>query len=215
MTSNYMRFITVPFALITVAAQSAVAPSAVAQSGHIGVIGGATFSTLNGLKSVDQRTGAMGGLSLVLPLGGSVSLQPEALFVTKGAKGTVSSSSTGVSIKYAEVPVLLRFSSSKASIIVPHVYVGPYFGLQIDCTVQGSSGSCDDLPGVSTKSVDLGGIAGGGIDLNVGGLVLTAGARYDFGVSKVIEFKTSSVREAAKNGAFALYAGLSVGFGKK
>ena len=210
MTSKYVRYITIPFALITLASQSAVA-----QGGHIGVIGGATFSTLNGLKSVDQRTGGMGGLSLVLPLGGSVSLQPEALFVTKGARGPVSSSSDGISIKYAEVPVLLRFSSSHASVIVPHVYVGPYFGLQIDCTVKGSSGSCDDLPGISTKSVDVGGIAGAGIDLHVGGLVLTGGARYDFGVSKVIEFTTSSVREAAKNGAFAIYAGLAVGFGKK
>ena len=210
MTSQYTRFIGIPFALISLIAQGAFA-----QSRHIGVIGGATFSTLNGLNSVDQRTGTIGGLSLVLPLGGSVSLQPEALFVTKGAKGPVSSSSNGVMLKYAEVPVLLRFSSTKASVIVPHVYVGPYFGLQIDCTVQGSSGSCNDLPGISTKSVDVGGIAGGGIDLNVGGLVLTAGARYDFGVSKVVEFKTSSVREAAKNGAFALYAGVSVGFGKK
>lgn len=210
MTSKYLRCITIPLALATLASQTAVA-----QGGHIGVIGGATFSTLNGLKSVDQRTGAMGGLSLVLPMGGSVSLQPEALFVTKGAKGPVSTSSNGVEIKYAEVPVLLRFSPSDASILVPHVYVGPYFGLQIDCKVQGSNGSCDDLPGISTKTVDLGGIAGAGIDLNVGGLILTAGARYDFGVSKVIEFKTSSVREAAKNGAFAIYAGLAIGFGKK
>jgi len=210
MTSQFLRYATIPIALITLTSQSAFA-----QSGHIGVIGGATFSTLNGLKSVDQRTGAMGGLSLVLPLGGSVSLQPEALFVTKGARGPVSSSSDGLAIKYAQVPVLLRFSSTRASVIVPHVYVGPYFGLQIDCTVKGSTGSCNDLPGVSTKTVDVGGIAGAGIDLNVGGLVLTGGARYDFGVSKVVEFKTSSVSESARNGAFAIYAGLAVGFGKK
>lgn len=209
MIAKCMRYVTLPVALITLLSQSAAA-----QSGHIGVIGGATFSTLNGLKSVDQRTGAMGGLSLVLPIGGSVSLQPEALYVTKGAKGTVSSSSSGVDIKYAEVPVLLRFSSSKASVVVPHIYVGPYFGLQVDCKVKGSGGSCDDLPGISTKTVDVGGIGGAGIDLNVGGLVLTAGARYDFGISKVVEFKTSSVRESAKNGAFAIYAGLAVGFGK-
>ena len=210
MTSQFLRYATIPIALITLTSQSAFA-----QSGHIGVIGGATFSTLNGLKSVDQRTGAMGGLSLVLPLGGSVSLQPEALFVTKGARGPVSSSRDGLAIKYAQVPVLLRFSSTRASVIVPHVYVGPYFGLQIDCTVKGSTGSCNDLPGVSTKTVDVGGIAGAGIDLNVGGLVLTGGARYDFGVSKVVEFKTSSVSESARNGAFAIYAGLAVGFGKK
>ncbi len=74
--------------------------------------------------------------------------QPEALVVTKGAKGPISSSNDGVSIKYAEVSVLLP-------------------------------------------------------------------ARYDFGVSKVVEFKTSSVRESAWNGAFAIYAGLAAGFGKE
>ncbi len=198
-------------ALIVVAALS---NCLFAQSGHIGIIGGATFSTLDGLKSVDQRTGAMGGLSLVLPLGGSLALQPEALFVSKGAKGPVSTGTGGLSIKYAEVPVLLRISGGGGSMIEPHVYAGPYFGLQVDCSVQSSSASCADLPGVTTKTVDVGGIGGVGLDLKLGGLVLTAGGRYDFGVSKVVEYKASSVKEAARNGTFALYAGLSRSFGK-
>jgi Outer membrane protein beta-barrel domain len=182
--------------------------------GSIGVIVGANYSTLKGVKSLDQRDGTMGGISLVLPMGGSIALQPELLLVTKGATTGGTSGTSGVKLNYAEVPVLLRVGLAKGSLIAPHVYAGPYLGLKVDCTVQGTNSACDDVPGISTKTVDVGGIAGGGLDLTVSGLVLTAGVRYDFGVSKVIEFNNANVRESAKNGTFALYAGVAVRFGR-
>ncbi len=185
------------------------------QGVRIGGIIGATYSQLSGIDNLDQRTGTMGGVSVVLPLAGPFSLQTEALVVSKGADGQLSTSTNGVQLTYAEVPVLLRLSVSRQSMLAPHVYAGPYFGYQVDCSVQGSDVDCDDLPGVSTKSVDIGGIVGGGVDLDLGGLVLTSGLRYEFGVSKVIDFDTSNVRESARNGTFALYAGLSFRIGGK
>ncbi len=182
--------------------------------GSIGVIAGANYSTLKGVNSLDQRDGTMGGISLVLPLGGSIALQPELLLATKGATTGGTSGTKGVKLNYAEVPVLIRVGLPGGSLVSPHVYAGPYLGLQVDCTVQGTNSKCDDVPSISTKSVDVGGIAGGGLDLAVGGLVLTAGVRYDFGISKVVEFQTSTVRESAKNGSFALYAGVAVRFGR-
>lgn len=202
--------------LLATAALLAVVPNAAqAQGARIGGIVGATFSKLSGIDNLDQRNGTMGGVSLVLPLAGPFSLQPEALVVSKGAQGQLSSSAGGVKLTYAEVPVLLRLQLSPSSLLAPHVYAGPYFGYQVDCSVEGSDVDCDDLPGVSTKSVDVGGIAGGGLDLDLGGLVLTGGLRYEFGVSKVIDFDTSNVRESAKNGTFAIYAGLSFRLGGK
>ena len=182
--------------------------------GSIGVIAGANYSTLNGVNSLDQRDGTMGGISLVLPLGGSIALQPELLLATKGGTAGGSAGQSGVKLNYAEVPVLIRVGLPKGSLVSPHLYAGPYLGLQVDCTVQGTNSKCDDVPGISTTSVDVGGIAGGGLDLALGGLVLSAGVRYDFGVSKVVEFKTANVRESAKNGTFALYAGVAVRFGR-
>jgi hypothetical protein len=187
------------------------------QGARVGVIAGANFATLRGLDDVDldKRTGAMGGLSLLLPLGSSWALQPEALVVTAGAEPSTAPGN-GLSLTYAQIPLLLRLSPAAGSPIAPHLYAGPYVGLQIRCRVDvgGVDGSCDDVPGVNTESVDLGGIVGGGLDVNLGGLVLTGGVRYGFGVSKIAAFELDSVRESAKNGSFAVYAGLAVRFGK-
>lgn len=185
--------------------------TAEAQS-RIGVIGGATFATLRGVDNVDQRDGAMGGVSLLFPVAGPFSLQTELLAVSKGAGGTIGPSSDGVKLTYAEVPVLLRFTPS-AGLLSPHVYAGPYVGLRINCTLQSGNSDCDDVGTVSTRSADMGGLVGGGVDLSLGRLVLTGGARYGFGVSKVIDFDVDNVRESAKTGTFALYAGVSLQLG--
>ncbi len=187
-----------------------------AQGGRLGVIGGVNFATLRGLDDVDldKRTGSMGGISLVLPLGSTFALQTEALVVTGGAQPS-SGTGDGISLTYAQVPVLLRLSLGAGGSVAPHVYAGPYFGLRIRCQIDTGSGDsdCDDVGGVNTETVDVGGIVGGGLDFDLGGLVLTGGARYGFGVSKVAEFDTGSVRESAKNGSFSIYAGLAIRFG--
>ncbi len=185
-----------------------------AQGGRFGIIGGVNFATLRGLDDVDleRRTGSMGGLSLVLPLGSTFALQTEALLVTAGAQAA--SNDGGISLTYAQVPVLLRLSPAAGSPISPHVYAGPYFGMRIRCQIDtgSTSSDCDDVGDVNTETVDIGGIVGGGLDFSLGGLVLTGGARYGFGVSKVAEFGTGAAREAAKNGSFSVYAGLAVRF---
>lgn len=191
------------------------APRAGAQSGQFGLLGGATFASLRGLDAIDDldtRTGLVGGAYLLLPLRGALQLQLEGLLVNKGAEPPVGNT---FKLSYAEVPVLLRLNLAPSSPINPHVYAGPYFGMRIDCSV-GDDTSCEDAPEVvSTATVDVGGTAGGGLSIHLGGLVLTGGARYSFGVSTLAEFEGGGVREAAKNGAWALYAGLGVRFGRR
>lgn len=177
---------------------------------QFGGIVGATFSTLRGIDGLDSRTGLIGGLSLVS--GGALGLQTGLLFTSKGAKGSTNTAN-GVQLDYVEVPLALRLSFGQGSNINPHVYAGPYLGFKIDCKVEGFSGDCDDVPGVSTKSVDIGGVVGGGLDFSFGPLVLITGLRYGFGVSNVADFEFGSVRESAKNGSFAIYTGLAIKLG--
>jgi hypothetical protein len=188
------------------------AESARAQ-GQVGLMVGATFATLRGIDDLDSRTGLLGGLSIVLPTSGAVGLEIDGLLVSKGAKGT-NTGPNGLKLHYLEVPVLLRFSLAPDMPVSPHLYAGPYFGYQINCSVQGTSGDCDDLPGVSTKTVDIGGTLGGGLSFNAGGLVFTGGLRYSFGISKVAEFDIGTVNDSAKNGVFAIYAGLGFPLGR-
>lgn len=200
------------------AALTAVVPTeARAQAGQIGLLGGATFTSLRGLDAFsdfESRTGLIGGGYVLLPLGDALQLQLEGLLVNKGADARPGQDDA-FKLSYAEVPVLLRLNLAPASPINPHIYAGPYLGFRIDCTIGGDT-SCEDSPEVvSTASVDLGGTAGGGVAVNLGGLVLTGGARYSFGISKLAEFDGSGVREAARHGAWAVYAGLGVRFGRR
>lgn len=181
--------------------------------GQFGAVVGATFSSFRGIDGLDSRTGLMGGLSLVLPLAGGIALQPELLFVSKGAEGS-EPDVDGIKLNYVEVPVLLRLSLGQGGLVNPHVYAGPYLGYNISCTVEGTDADCDDVPGISTKTVDVGGALGGGLDLSLGGLVLTGGLRYSFGISKVADFESGLVNESAKNGVFAVYTGLAIRFGR-
>lgn len=75
------------------------------QGARIGIIGGPNFATLRGLDDVDldKRTGSMGGLSLLLPLGAAFAFQPEALVVTGGAQPRTGSDD-GITLTYAQVP---------------------------------------------------------------------------------------------------------------
>jgi hypothetical protein len=187
--------------------------AAVQAQGQIGAVIGATFASFRGIDGLDSRTGLMGGLSLVLPLVGGVALQPELLLVSKGAEGS-EPDLPGIKLNYVEVPVLLRLSLGQGGLMNPHLYAGPYLGYNINCTVEGTSADCDDVPGISTKTVDVGGALGGGIDVSLGGLVLTGGLRYSFGISKVADFDAGAVNESAKNGVFAVYTGLAIRFGR-
>ncbi len=190
------------------------APLAVGRAqGQVGAIVGATFASLRGVDGLDSRTGLMGGLSLVLPLAGGIGLQPEVLFVSKGAEGS-QGDVEGLELNYVEVPVLLRLSMGQGSAVNPHLYAGPYLGYNISCNVEGTSVDCDDVPGVSTRSVDVGGTLGGGLDFSLGGLVLTGGLRYSFGVSKVADFESDLIDDSVKNGVFVVYTGLSLRLGR-
>lgn len=203
--------------LALLVAVAAILPSrASAQGGQIGLIGGATFSTLRGLDDFDafeSRTGLVGGGYLVLPLAGPLQLQLEGLVSSRGAEPR-NASDDALKLSYVEVPVMLRLNLGGSSAINPHLYAGPYLGLRINCTI-GDDTDCDDAPGVSTKSVDVGGVAGGGLAFDVGGLVLTGGARYAFGVSTLAEFQGADLRESAKHGGWAIYAGLGVRLGRR
>lgn len=200
-------------------ALAAVLPSgASAQSGQIGLIGGATFSNLRGLDDIedvnlDSRTGLIGGGYLLLPLAGALQLQVEGLLVNKGAEPRTGTDNE-LRLSYAEVPVMLRLNLGSSSAVNPHLYAGPYLGLRINCTI-GDDTDCEDVPGTSVKSVDVGGIAGGGLAFDVGGLVLTGGARYAFGVSTLAELSGDGLEESVKHGGWAIYAGLGVRFGPR
>ncbi len=189
------------------------AAPAEAQGREYAAVIGATFPTLRGVDGLESRSGSMGGLRIVRPLPGPLALQTEFLVVNRGAGATSDFfDGDGLEFDAVEIPVLLRFSAAPRGTFLPHFYAGPYLAFQVRCRVEGTSTDCDDRPGISTRTVDVGGVAGSGISLGAGPLSLTGGLRYGFGVSSLAEFDMEDAREEARHGAWSLYLAVGLRF---
>lgn len=141
---------------------------------QFGVKGGLNLSTFGGADSDDfgsdlkMKLGLMAGGWADFPLTSSLSVQPEALLVTKGAKQ--SDEIFGADLKvsynltYLEVPVLLKWTRDRAADSSPFLYAGPSLGLKLRAVVKASTddeGETDDLDDM--KTTDFGVVLGGGV----------------------------------------------------
>jgi len=198
-----------------------------AHAQRFGITAGATYSNLRSSEDLDfeNRTGTTFGAVLQLPLGSSFVLQPEALFIQKGAKlntaiGSVSSRRS-VRLDYFEAPLLLRYDFSRET-IAPHVYAGPSVGFNVGCKVQVTDQGA--IPNTSTdcerdnfkpKSFDYGFTVGAGVDLNLGGIAATGGLRYGVGLADIRDDDSDAFKSRVNNGTLSLYVGLLFGSLKK
>jgi hypothetical protein len=172
----------------------------------IGIMGGVNLATISGddVGNADNRTGFLGGIYVTVHLTNTFAIQPEALYSQRGASQDIDSESSATfKLDYIDIPVLLRYDIPVAGPIRPFFVAGPAFGLQVKCAVSaegnGASASvdCDRIGEESEvqfekRTFDLSGVAGAGLDFNLGGHTLMIGARYQHGFSDVV--KDASVR---------------------
>lgn len=193
---------------------------------RLGIIAGGTFSNIRTSEdiSTSNRTGTIFGLSLQVPVGAVVAIQPEFLFLSKGAKFTQPTAARGggsFRLDYLEVPVLLRFDLSRG-VIGPHLYAGPSVGFNVGCKVEyrgqaGSAGTNTDCgeDNFKPKTLDYGLTVGGGLDFNLGGIGATAGARYGIGLADIRNDNSDEFKSRVNNGVLSLYVGVLFGSLKK
>ena len=193
--------------VLSVAASSA----ALAQKSevHFGVLAGGVFAKVGGSDAPDNiktRVGIAAGGFVTIGVSKNVAIEPEALFVQKGAKQEESGVELNVKVSYVEVPVLLKLRFPGSGTVVPHVYAGPYVAFKAGChfsASQGStsaSGSCEEQPlDTKLKSTDFGATFGGGVD--VGRAIIDV--RYDLGFTKIGDPSEPDI----KNRAFYLLVG--------
>ena len=125
------------------------------------------------------------------------SIQPEVLFVQKGAKAEVT-----LKLNYVEVPILAVFTIQTSGNVTPFVYAGPSFGMNTLAQVE-FEGEEEDV-GNEVKGSDVSLVFGGGV--KVGGF--TVEARYAAGVSAINEGQAD---ENIRTRAFMVLAGFSFG----
>jgi hypothetical protein len=146
---------------------------AAAQSVQGGIKGGVSFSTIDGLSKavigvgdldVDQRTNWVLGGFVKINMGSFFAIQPEVLYVRKGAKAAATgllTESVKFNLDYIDIPVLLRLQTGKSSGF--YVIGGPSFGINITAETETDTETDDFSDDINGH--DTGIVVGAGFDL--------------------------------------------------
>jgi hypothetical protein len=184
-----------------------------------GVKAGLAVSNIGGefgdLLEGDARIGFSGGVFVTIGLRGVFQLQPELLWVAKGATtqleltdtsgGLIGTQDLTFALDYLEIPVLARIALPTGGPIRPSLVVGPALAIKLSSRLN-SSGPFPNL-GRDLDSVtrtDLGLVMGAGVDLGRGPGRFLLDARYTLGLTNVWGSQSTL---NARNGTLALMAG--------
>lgn len=174
-----------------------LAPPAAAQqwTGSIKVGGAVTTFTGDSNADFRRRAGIAGGLALGYDFGSGFILQPELLYVLKGAvtdrvlvtdQGTEVNEELRWSISYADLSLLFMYRYEGRGTWHPKVFAGPTLGRRLDATVRSRT---DDLTQTSTDDTiedsDTGVTIGAGVETDMGAQRVSFEVRGAFGRSNV------------------------------
>lgn len=189
------------------------AQPAMAQQNMVGVKGGFLSSELSGDIEDDlARRSAVGfGAFLQVMVAPSVSIQPEALYLMKGANEDVGDGT--IEVDYIQVPILVQYHFPTPG-LSPRLFAGPSLAFEMGCDISedGASQSCED-EGFDTKSADFGLVFGAGVDIPAGGVVVTLDGRYDLGVTDLADVPEGVEGFEVKNRSLQFFAGVGFPFG--
>ena len=148
----------------------------------VGFLGGASFTTLIGVDdsvSVRSSTGFAGGVFVGIPVAKSLLIEPEVLYVNKGAG--LEDTEVSLNLNYIEIPVLLRYEFKEDG--GPFAYVGPYVGFVAECSTSADTLSFPCADDNIETSTDFGGTIGVGFRKDAWGFDI----RYDYGFTDAIK----------------------------
>ncbi len=211
-----------------VLAMFAMIGSAVAQDApkmHFGIKGGLNLANMSGdgwdQAAVEMETqfddkykmGFAFGLAAELPLGESgLVLQPEVLYVMKGAKTEFPEMvaegydiTLEVKHDYIEIPVLIKYNVATQGGIAPSFFAGPIAAFNVSAKMEWDgvpAEASDELPDgdiENVKSVDFGVTFGAGFGMAVGeSSKLTFDVRYTLGMADMYDDVPDSEYEEGK-----------------
>lgn len=190
------------------------APAAAQMTTEIGAKAGVTFSTVDDEDFDAESLLAFGGggyVRFAFPQG--FSIQPELLWMRKGAEQDFGTFEAELKLDYVEVPVLVRYDIPTAGNISPYLFAGPSFAFEISCKVSDTDTDedfdCDDEEDFETESFDAGATGGAGVGFAAGRGTLFLEGRYTFGLMDIV----ASEEFEAKNRSAAVMIGYGVPLG--
>ncbi len=175
-----------------------------------GIKAGLNFANLTGddVEDYDAKMGLAVGGYLTYKLNENITIQPELLFTSKGAKmeETMEEEDEGwtyeeelemtICLNYIEIPILARYDVNTAGNMKPYIMAGPAVAFNISATGDAeyslkvydedgdlmfdeSGSEEDDLEDI--KALDLGLVFGGGVMFNK----FSVDARYEMGLTSI------------------------------
>lgn len=169
-----MKRLTAVMVVCAVALMCAVQASAQ----KYGVIGGATFSSMNGVENSDKTGWNIGATAqLDLPLG--FSIQPSLIYNSKSSEVDLNLLKAGLDVGYLELPVAVQWGPDLL-IFRPFVEVAPYIGCALTSKVEaGTLLSASEWKTSNLQRFEYGLGLGGGIE--IWRLQLTCRYNWNFG----------------------------------
>jgi hypothetical protein len=201
-------------ALASPAWAQARAPSIVA-----GPMVGVSFATLGSANEavgvdVGTRTGIAAGGFITFNASSHVAVEPQLLYVQKGARATSGTLTLSYDLDYIQVPVLLKgrywFGNSDKSLTIDP-FVGPAIAFNVHCAIgvpTAGNAECSTL-GADASSVDFSGIFGIGVEY----ARFTFQGRYDVSFTNAYSSSSSPGAPSAsksKNLAWILTLGYQI-----
>lgn len=208
------------FAFLAAATLCAVLAGGAVAGVSMGLKGGVSVSKVNAdLFSTDNRAGFLGGLYMGIDLSPNIGLQPELLYVRKGASlfnteltwnGHVYASvGTNLDVDYVEVPVLLKLHTADAGPVNLRLLAGPVVSFKAREALSTTGLLGFHLPTNQVKTSDIGLAGGIGAAVKNGNMKLVAEGRYTLGLANVSSLPYGG---DVKNGAIYATVGLEFPF---
>jgi hypothetical protein len=151
---------------------------------RIGVEAGATFSNVSSPADInaENRSGLAAGVKMEVPFTHYLAIQPEVLFVQRGAT-LISAGNARLVTKYntIEVPVLLK--ASLPTKVSPYLTAGPIMFFNVSSSAQASTPAGTATASFQPRTFEFGVSLGGGVEF---GPVFLA-ANYLVGLTDINE----------------------------
>jgi len=154
---------------------------------------------------LDSRSGASCGAFVTYSFNRRWAVQPELLYVSKGAQKDLFFVSAEWKINYLEVPVLAKFNIVPDAQLQPSLYAGPALSILLGSKFRISDTEYDVADGM--KTMDLGFVFGGGLDYRH----VTFDIRYTLGLLNTVDAaRINSLTEAQPGDSYYLEGNPSI-----
>jgi predicted outer membrane protein len=187
-------------ALVILAAVTSGSSVAAAQLWEAGVKGGVLHSQLSGSGEFTWRTGEpTGALLLRRSLTSRLNAQAEVGAFRRSGLSVQPTSTLTLTADYIHAPLLLQYRVPASWKVLPYLAAGPEVSYRLRCSLRFdgggvvSDGPCDAPAGPQSHRIDVGGVAGIGLDVQVGGATMQLESRIGAGArSNVVPIDVES-----------------------